>query len=126
LEALRGGSGSIFANNSPGGLINFITKEGGNDFKGTAKLETSTYGLMRTDVNVGGALVQDKLFFNVGGFYRTDDGIRKTGFKANNGGQIRMNLKYVFDKGYAKSITKNWMTEIHSSFRFLWYRMEMI
>lgn len=102
LEALRGGSGSIYANNSPGGLINFITKEGSNDFKGTAKLETSTYGLMRTDVNVGGALVQDKLFFNVGGFYRTDNGIRKTGFRANNGGQIRMNLKYVFDKGYAK------------------------
>ncbi|MCU7618081.1 TonB-dependent receptor [Chryseobacterium sp. PBS4-4] len=102
LEALRGGSGSIFATNSPGGLINFITKEGGNDFKGTAKLETSTYGLMRTDVNLGGALIQDKLFFNVGGFYRTDDGIRKTDFKANNGGQIRMNLKYVFDKGYAK------------------------
>ncbi|MGG5211010.1 TonB-dependent receptor [Chryseobacterium sp. MIQD13] len=102
LEALRGGSGSIYANNSPGGLINFISKEGSNDFKGTAKLETSTYGLMRTDMNVGGALVQDKLFFNVGGFYRTDSGIRKTGFRANNGGQIRMNLKYVFDKGYAK------------------------
>ncbi|KMQ65764.1 TonB-dependent receptor [Chryseobacterium angstadtii] len=102
LEALRGGSGSIYANNSPGGLINFISKEGSNDFKGTAKLETSTYGLMRTDMNVGGALVQDKLFFNVGGFYRTDNGIRKTGFRANNGGQIRMNLKYVFDKGYAK------------------------
>lgn len=102
LEALRGGSGSIFATNSPGGLINFISKEGSNTFRGIAKLETSTYGLMRTDVNLGGALIQDKLFFNVGGFYRTDDGIRKTGFKANNGGQIRMNLKYVFDKGYAK------------------------
>ncbi len=102
LEALRGGSGSIFATNSPGGLINFISKEGTNDFKGVAKLETSTYGLMRTDVNLGGALIQDKLFFNVGGFYRTDDGIRKTDFKANQGGQIRMNLKYVFDKGYAK------------------------
>ena len=102
LEALRGGSGSIYANNSPGGLINFISKEGTNDFKGTAKLETSTYGLIRTDLNLGGALVKDKLFFNVGGFYRSDDGIRKTGFKANNGGQIRMNLKYVFDKGYAK------------------------
>ncbi len=102
LEALRGGSGSVFATNSPGGLINFITKEGGNNFRGTAKLETGTYGLMRTDVNLGGALIQDKLFFNIGGFYRTDDGIRKTGFKANQGGQIRMNLKYVFDKGYAK------------------------
>ncbi|MGE8554913.1 MAG: TonB-dependent receptor [Chryseobacterium jejuense] len=102
LEALRGGSGSIYANNSPGGLINFISKEGTNDFKGSAKLETGTYGLIRTDLNVGGALVKDKLFFNIGGFYRSDDGIRKTGFKANNGGQIRMNLKYVFDKGYVK------------------------
>ncbi|KFF75235.1 TonB-dependent receptor [Chryseobacterium sp. P1-3] len=102
LEALRGGSGSIYATNSPGGLINFISKEGTNDFKGTAKLETGTYGLMRTDLNLGGALMKDKLFFNVGGFFRTDSGIRKTGFRANNGGQIRMNLKYVFDKGYAK------------------------
>ena len=102
VEALRGGSGSIYANNSPGGLVNFISKEGTNNFKGIAKLETSTYGLMRTDVNIGGALIQDKLFFNIGGFYRTDDGIRKTGFKANNGGQVKMNLKYVFDKGYAK------------------------
>jgi outer membrane receptor protein involved in Fe transport len=102
LEALRGGSGSIFATNSPGGLINFISKEGTNNFKGIAKLETSTYGLMRTDFNLGGAIIQDKLFFNAGGFYRTDDGLRNTGFKANNGGQFRMNLKYIFDKGYAK------------------------
>ncbi|MCG2792986.1 MAG: TonB-dependent receptor [Weeksellaceae bacterium] len=107
MEALRGGTGSIFANNSPGGLINFISKEGTNEFKGAAKLETSTYGLMRTDLNLGGALIQDKLFFNVGGFYRTDSGIRKTGYKANDGGQIRMNLKYVFDKGYAKVYYKN-------------------
>ena len=106
LEALRGGSGSIYANNSPGGLINFISKEGTNTFKGTAKLETGSYGLMRTDVNVGGALIQDKLFFNVGGFYRVDNGIRKTGFKANDGGQIKMNLKYVFDKGYVKAYYK--------------------
>lgn len=102
LEALRGGSGSIFATNSPGGLINFISKEGTNNFKGIAKLETSTYGLMRTDFNLGGAIIQDKLFFNAGGFYRTDDGLRNTGFKANNGGQLRLNLKYIFDKGYAK------------------------
>lgn len=102
MEALRGGSGSIFANNSPGGLINFISKEGHNTFDGDAAIETSTYGTMRTDLNVGGALIKDKLFYNIGGFYRVDNGIRKTGFKANNGGQIKMNLKYVFDKGYAK------------------------
>lgn len=102
LEALRGGAGSIFATNSPGGLINFLSKEGSIDFRGVAKLETSTYGLLRTDLNFGGPLIKDKLFYNIGGFYRSDDGIRKTGFKANSGGQIRANLKYLFDKGYLK------------------------
>ncbi len=28
VEALRGGSGSVFATNAPGGIINFISKEG--------------------------------------------------------------------------------------------------
>lgn len=102
LEALRGGSGSIFANNSPGGLINFITKEGTIDFIGIAKIESSTYGLIRTDLNIGGPMIKDKLFFNIGGFYRSDDGIRKTGYKANQGGQIRANLKYLLEKGYVK------------------------
>lgn len=102
MEALRGGSGSIFATNAPGGIINFITKTGTNDFSGTAKLTTGTSGLFRTDVNVGGALIQDKLFYNIGGFYRSENGVRNPGFKGNNGGQIRMNLKYNLDNGYIK------------------------
>jgi iron complex outermembrane receptor protein len=102
MEALRGGSGSIFATNAPGGIINFITKTGSNDFSGTAKMTTGTSGLFRTDLNVGGALIQDKLFFNVGGFYRTENGVRNPGFKGNDGGQVKMNLKYNLDKGFIK------------------------
>lgn len=99
MEAVRGGSASIFASNAPGGIINFISKTGQNDFQGRAKFSTSDYGLFRTDVNLSGALVEDKLFFNIGGFYRTDDGVRDTGFTANKGGQIKMNLTYKFDDG---------------------------
>lgn len=102
MEALRGGSGSIFATNAPGGIINFITKTGSNDFSGTAKMTTGTSGLFRTELNVGGALIQDKLFFNVGGFYRTENGVRNPGFKGNDGGQVKMNLKYNLDKGFIK------------------------
>lgn len=99
MEAVRGGSASIFASNAPGGIVNFISKTGQNDFQGKAKLTVGDYGLFRTDLNLSGALVKDKLFFNVGGFYRADDGIRKTGFTANKGGQVKMNLTYKFDDG---------------------------
>jgi len=99
MEAVRGGSASIFANNAPGGIINFISKTGQNDFQGRAKFSTSDYGLFRTDLNLSGALIQDKLFFNIGGFYRADSGVRNTGFTANKGGQIKGNLTYKFDDG---------------------------
>jgi len=97
MEAVRGGSASIFANNAPGGIINFISKTGQNEFKGRAKFTTSDYGMFRTDLNLSGALIKDKLFFNVGGFYRADNGVRNTGFTANKGGQIKGNITYKFD-----------------------------
>jgi len=97
MEAVRGGSASIFANNAPGGIINFISKTGQNDFQGRAKFTTSDYGMFRTDLNLSGALIKDKLFFNVGGFYRADNGVRNTGFTANKGGQIKGNITYKFD-----------------------------
>ncbi|OMQ12130.1 TonB-dependent receptor [[Flexibacter] sp. ATCC 35103] len=98
MEAVRGGSASIFANNAPGGIINFISKTGQNEFMGRAKFTTSDYGMFRTDLNLSGALIQDKLFFNVGGFYRADNGVRNTGFTANKGGQIKGNITYKIDE----------------------------
>ena len=97
MEAVRGGSASIFATNAPGGIINFISKTGQNEFQGRAKFTTSDYGMFRTDLNLSGALIQDKLFFNIGGFYRADNGVRNTGFTANKGGQIKGNITYKFD-----------------------------
>lgn len=102
MEAVRGGSASIFASNAPGGIINFISKTGQNDFQGRAKFSVGDYGMYRNDINLSGALVQDKLFFNVGGFYRVDDGVRDPGFTANKGGQVKMNLTYKFDDGYLR------------------------
>jgi len=102
MEAIRGGSASIFATNAPGGIINFISKTGQNELMGRAKLSVGDYGLFRTDLNISGAVIEDKLFFNIGGFYRVDQGIRDPGFAANNGGQMKFNLTYKFDKGYAR------------------------
>jgi len=107
MEAVKGGSASIFASGAPGGIINFTSKTGQNEFKGITKLTVGDYGLFRTDFNVGGAVIEDKLFFNVGGFYRVDQGVRDPGFDANKGGQVKMNFTYKFDKGYARLYYKN-------------------
>ncbi|WP_438426568.1 TonB-dependent receptor domain-containing protein [Aquimarina macrocephali] len=102
MEAIRGGSASVFATNSPGGIINFISKTGQNELIGRAKMTVGDYGLFRTDLNIGGAIIEDKLLFNIGGFYRVDQGIRDPGFEANKGGQMKFNLTYKFDGGYAR------------------------
>lgn len=107
LEAVKGGSASIYSSGAPGGIINFISKTGQNEFEGITKLTVGDYGLFRTDFNMGGAIIEDKLFFNVGGFYRIDDGIRAPGYTANKGGQVKINTTYTFDKGYVRLHYKN-------------------
>ena len=102
IEAVRGGTASVFASGAPGGIINFTSKTGQNEFEGVTKLTVGDYGLFRTDFNVGGAIVQNKLFFNVGGFQRVDKGIRSPGYDANKGGQVKANMTYNFEKGYAR------------------------
>ncbi|MFT3981541.1 MAG: TonB-dependent receptor [Ferruginibacter sp.] len=105
-EAVRGGTAAIYASGAPGGIINFISNTGQNQTKGTVKLTTGTYGLFKTEFNLGGALSEDRLFYNIGGFYRTDNGVRNPGFKANNGGQLKLNLTYKFDNGYIRGFYK--------------------
>ncbi|MFK7906055.1 MAG: TonB-dependent receptor [Chitinophagales bacterium] len=110
IEALRGGSANIFASNAPGGLINFISHTGeehenSDRLKGKVRLQTSDFGQLRTDLNIGGKL-SENTFFNLGGFYRRDNGIRRAGFTANNGGQIKANMTRKFKKGYARVYAK--------------------
>ncbi|OUD34694.1 TonB-dependent receptor [Flavobacterium sp. FPG59] len=105
IEAIRGGSASTLSSNSPGGIINFISKTG----KTEGGTMSTTFGLdyenFRTDIDYG-AKIGDGLYFHVGGFYRTGEGVRKTGFNSNNGGQVKFNITKEFEKGsvtvYAK------------------------
>jgi outer membrane receptor protein involved in Fe transport len=99
---VRGGTAAIFASNAPGGLVNVISKTGGEELAGAIRLTGGDYKLFRTDFNVGGPIFGEDWRFNIGGFYRSDNGVRDPQFPANRGGQIKANLTRLFDNGYIR------------------------
>jgi len=106
LEVIRGGSASTLASNSPGGIINFISKTG-DEAGGAVGL---TFGLdggrqTRVDADYGGSLGKGTTF-HIGGFQRTGEGDRPTGFTAANGGQIKASLTHNFSNGYLRATLK--------------------
>lgn len=105
VEAVRGGSASTFASNSPGGVINLISKTGeaeGGAVQASAGLD---YGEYRLDFDYG-THVSDSLRFHVGGFYRQGEGPRRAGYDGNRGGQIKLNITKDFAGGYVRFFGK--------------------
>ncbi len=101
VEAVRGGSASTFASNSPGGVINLISNTGET---GGGAIGTSfglDYDEFRLDFAYGGEINSD-LYFHIGGFARGGEGTRETGFNGDQGGQIKFNITQVLDNGYLR------------------------
>ncbi|MFN3675829.1 MAG: TonB-dependent receptor domain-containing protein [Sphingomonas pseudosanguinis] len=101
VEVIRGGSASTFASNSPGGLINFVSKTGTQEGGAVALTAGLDYRQYRADFDYG-AKLGDGLRFHVGGFYRQGDGPRRTGYDAQKGGQIKLNVTKEFAGGYIR------------------------
>lgn len=101
LQAVRGGSASTLATNSPAGLVNFLSKTGAL-VGGSAAL---TVGLdhrqARLDFDMGGSL-GNKTKYQIGGFQRIGEGARPSNVTLENGGQVRMNLTQSFDGGFVR------------------------
>ncbi|WP_067490359.1 TonB-dependent receptor domain-containing protein, partial [Erythrobacter sp. CCH5-A1] len=101
VQAIRGGSASTFASNSPGGLINFISSNG-ETAGGTVQVSSGVgHDLKRIDFAYGSPL-GDGWRFHVGGFYRTGEGPRAIGFNGFSGGQIKANVTREFEGGYIR------------------------
>lgn len=96
LEVVKGGAGGILYSNGLGATFNHVTRTGTQEFEGGYRLELTDYNLVRNEYFLAGP-VNDNLTFAVGGFYRTSDGIRDTGYTADRGGQIRGNLVFTSD-----------------------------
>jgi hypothetical protein len=105
IEAIRGGSASTLSSNSPGAIINLISKTGKTEGGSIATSFGLDYGNFRTDFDYG-APIGEGLYFHMGGFYRVGEGIRNAGYTANNGGQFKFNLTKEFEKGYVRVYAK--------------------
>ncbi len=91
LEFVRGGVSNLFGPGSVAGLINYITKTGGDRLAGTAQVEIGEVGRYRGDLALSGPLAPN-VSFALSGYYRHDDGPIRTDLETK-GYQIRGNLR---------------------------------
>jgi iron complex outermembrane recepter protein len=106
MEVVRGGASALFGSNTPGAIVNFINKTGGDQFAGTTRLTGGTQEYARYDLNINGPLGEDWKF-NAGGFYRYDHGVRDPGFTGIRGGQLKANLTRQLENGYIRLSAKH-------------------
>jgi len=91
IEAVRGGSVSVMASGAPGAVINYVS-DVGNVGGGSVGLEEGlNYHSTRGYFSAGGALARD-LHFHADGFLIQSPGLRKEGFNAQKGYQVKANL----------------------------------
>ena len=106
MEVVRGGSSPLFGSNTPGAIVNFINKTGGDVFAGTMRATAATKGLARYDLNINGPFGNDWRF-SAGGFYRYDHGVRDPGFPGIRGGQLKANITRLLDNGSLRFSVKH-------------------
>lgn len=106
IQAVRGGSASTLASNAPGGVINFISKDGSSEGGVVIATVGLDYKEYRLDFDYGAA-IGDKTRFNIGGFWREGEGARDAGYNGNSGYQIKANLTQEFDSGYIRLYAKH-------------------
>jgi catecholate siderophore receptor len=101
LEVVRGGSASTLATGGPGGIINFISKNGREQGGSISLSQGLDYQQTRVDVGYGGRIAPKTRFY-IGGFQRVGDGGRPGADGTEKGGQIRANLTQEFDGGFVR------------------------
>jgi len=98
VEMLRGGPSVILSNGQPGATMNFLLKKGDDTPEGTLRATLGTGNLMRYDAFFGGKIA-DGWYGTIGGFYRTNDGIRDPGFPADDGGSLTATVTHKIQDG---------------------------
>jgi outer membrane receptor protein involved in Fe transport len=101
IDTIRGGSSSTLSTNSPGAIVNFISKTGRQGGGAIGMSVGLDYRQQRADFDFGTRL-GDKLYAHLGGFYRIGEGARPSDVTLENGGQLRASITKEFDNGYVR------------------------
>lgn len=104
FEVVRGGPAPVFASNASA-IYNSITRQGGEEAEGAARLTLGNTGLYRADAYWAGP-VAPRTHVAAGGFYRYHDGYRDNGYPSDEGGQFRVNARREFDNGEIRAFAK--------------------
>lgn len=113
VEAVRGSTAGIWGTNSPGALVNFVTKEGGPDTEGEFSVTTGPQGLFDLKSHISGPIERfDDTYYSFSANYVYDEGVRdRDYFPLNKGGEIFGNIIKEFDRGRVKFSAK-WKDKI--------------
>jgi outer membrane receptor protein involved in Fe transport len=98
VQSIRGGSASTQAPNAAGGIINFISRkptERGGSVAFTSGLD---YEALRIDGEFGNVL-DNGIYYHVGGFIRSGEGVRDTVDNLEEGFQIKASIGKDFERG---------------------------
>lgn len=91
VEVLRGPQGTLYGRNTESGAVRIITKQPGNELRGTVYVEPGFFNgpdrntfLFNGGANVSGPVVQDKLFAGVAFQTRDSDGYTENIYNGND------------------------------------------
>ena len=101
LEYVTGGVSNLFGPGSVAGIINYITKKGQPETRGTLQVEGANRGgRFRGDAFVSGPIggADSNTFYALSGYYRYDEGPLVSGLETE-GFQLRGNVSHDFDDG---------------------------
>jgi len=110
VEAVRGGTGSLFSNGQPGLTVNVVPREGSQVFHGFVKGSYTDYDEARGDAWISGPISDDTTFM-VGGYYARGNGIRDPRFRAEEGGQVTANLHHDFGTRGSFSVNVRYLND---------------
>src|ERR1700683_463442 len=74
IEVLKGPQGTLFGRNATGGALNITLKPPSDDFTGTVKLGTGSYGQYLTEMSASGPLIKKILDLRISGAVSRDGG----------------------------------------------------